>query len=375
MPSTEAGRRIGPYELSDEVGRGGMGVVYRTQQPGTGRDLAVKVIDESLSRSPAFLNRFAQEARTGSSLQHPHILPILETGVEKDQPYLVMPYMPGGTLVERIARSPGGLPVDEVVGITREVAAALDGAHQQGIIHCDVKPGNILFDAQGHAYLSDFGISRLGGDRRPLNGRPPGTPPYIAPEVAGGGEPTPASDIFALGVVVFEMLTGRKPNADDGDEHPYDRSPEARLRRWRSGAPGGMAVLVAQTLNADPDSRPVSAGLLADALALAARQVLPSQHLKPLEAPPADLNTDDSSEVRVIKASGPRTPPPEGIPAHIMTPPPDALAAHTSIPTPVSQSAPHRPRTPYPLISWMISVLLINLLLILFVFVMLSTGQ
>src|SRR5690606_23521971 len=155
------GRKLGPYTLEEVIGRGGMGVVYRARQPSTSRDVAVKVIGAAYARQAAFLRRFEQEAQAGARLQHPHILPVLDAGVAGGQPYLVTAYLPGGTLAAQIAAHPGGLPLDEAVRLSAQLAAALDYAHAAGVIHCDVKPGNVLLDAQGNAYLADFGIARL----------------------------------------------------------------------------------------------------------------------------------------------------------------------------------------------------------------------
>ncbi len=278
------GRKLGPYTLEEVIGRGGMGVVYRARQPSTSRDVAVKVIGAAYARQAAFLRRFEQEAQAGARLQHPHILPVLDAGVAGGQPYLVTAYLPGGTLAARIAARPGGLPLDEAVRLSAQLAAALDYAHAAGVIHCDVKPGNVLLDAQGNAYLADFGIARLVNAANLAELPAPGTYPYTAPEVQQGQPATPASDVYALGMLVYEMLVG-EPVAERKAGRPPD------VTRRRPDVPRGIEVAVGQALHADPAARPPQAGSLAQALARAGG--LPPLRIETprppvLDAPPRD---------------------------------------------------------------------------------------
>ena len=272
MGNTFTGRRLGPYQLLEAIGRGGMGVVYRARQPSVSRDVAIKLIDAPYARHAAFLSRFEREVQAVAHLQHPHILPVYDVGVAAGQPYLVMAYLSGGTLARRIAAHPDGLPLDEVVRLTAQIAAALDHAHRAGIIHCDLKPGNVLLDERGNAYLADFGLVRMAQEAGLSRGRQPGTPEYMAPEVAAGATPNPASDIYALGMIVFEMLTGRRPFQRDEDGQLAERTfvDPADVRRWRPDLPRGVAIVVRQALGASPESRPPQAIALAHALARAA---------------------------------------------------------------------------------------------------------
>ncbi len=272
MESTFVGRRLGPYQLEEVIGRGGMGVVYRARQPSVGRDVAIKLIGAPYAHHAAFLSCFEREAQVLAHLQHPHILPVYDVGIAAGQPYLVMACFTGGTLARRIAAHPNGLPLEEVVRLTAQIAAALDHAHGVGIIHCDLKPGNVLLDGVGNAYLADFGLARIAQEAG-LNGRrQPGTRPYMAPEVAAGATPHAASDIYALGLMVFEMLSGRRPFEDEGVALPVERlrADPTDVRRWRPELPRGVAVVVKQALNASPEARPPQAMALAHALARAA---------------------------------------------------------------------------------------------------------
>ncbi len=265
------GRTLGRYTLVELIGLGGMGTVYRARQAQADRDVAVKVVAGPLADRPAFMRRFVQEARAGAQLQHPHILPIYDVCADSQPPYLVMPYLPGGTLARRIAAAPGGLPPADVMRVTTQIASALDYLHQRGIVHRDLKPGNILFDADNNAYLCDFGIARL-VDQEGRAGAVAGTREYRAPEVAAGQPATPASDIYALGMVVFEMLTGRR--ADPLAGCPGGLSP-LNPRCWQPDLPPGVGVVLQQALDPEPEARPARASALAAALAHAFKMAAP----------------------------------------------------------------------------------------------------
>lgn len=306
MSERAGGVSVGQYELREVIGRGGMAVVYRARQPRADRDVAIKVIPPPHARSAAAVQRFENEARAAARLQHPHILPVYDVGSDHGEPFLVMAYLPGGTLRQRITRSVlqaesapedesqiAGVPLDEVICLTYEIASALDYAHANGIIHRDVKPGNVLLDAQGHAYLADFGIAQLSAAEPPRRGYTPGTYAYMAPEVAAGQPATPASDIYSLGVMIYEMLTTRRP-FDVHDRaavlaaHQFGTIPD--LRVLRPDVPPGVKVVVVQALSPEPASRPAHAGALALALARSAGMArlacAPEMNRVPMPEPP-----------------------------------------------------------------------------------------
>lgn len=336
-----------------------MGIVYRARQPSVGRDVAIKLIGAPYAHHPAFLSRFEREAQALAHLQHPHILPVYDVGVAAGQPYLVMAYLTGGTLARRIAAHPEGLPLEEVVRLTAQIAAALDHAHRAGIVHCDLKPGNVLLDGTGNAYLADFGLARMAQEAG-LNGRrQPGTPPYMAPEVAAGAAPSPASDIYALALIVFEMLCGRRP-FEDKEVAPQGERPLADptdVRRWRPDLPRGVAVVVKQVLNAGPEARPPQAMALAHALARAAGLSV---------AYPVGGGSEDGSE-----------PPPEVLaltPVDGLDTDPLALPIPRARKTVPATWPAHRWHNT-PALMWLISVALMVQLAVLFVLITISAYQ
>jgi Tol biopolymer transport system component len=218
-PSLTAGAHLGPYEIEALLGAGGMGEVYRAKDTRLSRTVAIKVLPTQLSADVDRRERFRHEAQAISALNHSHIRALYDIGSENGTDFLVMEYLDGETLESRLARRP--LSVERTLHYGIQIADALDAAHRQGITHCDVKPGNIMITASG-AKLLDFGVAKLWND---LTAAPnpasattatdvtsvPGTTPYIAPERLEGGAGDSRSDLFAFGVVLYEMLSGRKP--------------------------------------------------------------------------------------------------------------------------------------------------------------------
>ncbi len=206
--------KIGRYEIKEEIGRGGMATVYRAYDPVFERDVAVKVLPSAMLHDPQFRIRFEREAKMIAMLEHPAIVPVYDYGEEHEQPYFVMRYMTGGSLADRIKAGP--LSVEEATRILAHIGPALDEAHRRGVIHRDLKPANILFDQHNIPYISDFGIAKLMGTQTSVTGSAiVGTPAYMCPEQAQGEELDGRADIYALGVILFEMLTGRQPYEGD----------------------------------------------------------------------------------------------------------------------------------------------------------------
>ena len=204
--------KIGRYEILDELGRGGMAVVYLARDPYMARQVAVKLLPRQFAPSDSLQARFQREARIVASLEHPAIVPVHDFGEYNEQPFLVMRYMVGGSLKGHAGGEP--LALTEVVRILSPLANALDKAHSQHIIHRDLKPDNILFDGDKNPYLSDFGIARLAQGTQTTSIM--GTPAYMSPEqIKGDVQLDGRSDIYALGVILFEMLSGQQPYTAD----------------------------------------------------------------------------------------------------------------------------------------------------------------
>jgi serine/threonine protein kinase len=205
-----APKTIGRYEIKDVIGRGGMATVYLAYDPKSKRDVAVKVLPpESLGKEPNALQRFLKELETVASLEHPAIVPVYDVGEEGDQPFFVMRYMAGGSLTILIEE--GKFSLQDTARIIERIAVALDHAHKQGIIHRDIKPDNILFDLNDNPYISDFGVAKLTevpGSTNPES-RVVGTPGYMSPEQAYDQKVDARSDVYGLGVVIYQMLSGR----------------------------------------------------------------------------------------------------------------------------------------------------------------------
>lgn len=204
------GQTLGQYRIIEKIGRGGMADVYRAFQPRLERYVAIKVLPPSLARGETFLERFQREARAIARLNHPNILPVHDSGQEGELGYIVMRYVEGGTLQEMLGEP---LPLHRVVEMITQVGGALDYAHQEGIIHRDVKPSNVLMDKGKWALLSDFGLAKMleAGVKLTETGAGIGTPAYMAPELGKGEPADERSDIYSLGIVLYEMLTGRVP--------------------------------------------------------------------------------------------------------------------------------------------------------------------
>src|SRR5215207_1519837 len=205
----------GRFRLEEKVGSGGMSSVYRAFDPTLERLVAIKLMHSDISTDPDQLERFRREARAVAQLNHPHVVTVIDAGEDDGAPYIVFEYVEGETLKDRIRRL-GRLPVSEAVAYAIEIGRALEAAHASRLVHRDVKPQNVLIDPDGRAKVTDFGIARsLEAQGLTATGRVLGTTDYVSPEQALGHEVTGQSDIYSLGIVLYEMVTGEVPfNAD-----------------------------------------------------------------------------------------------------------------------------------------------------------------
>ena len=205
------GVQFGAYRILDKLGEGGMSAVYRAHQEGVDREVALKVLPRHFVEDAAAVGRFRQEAQVLARLQHPHILPIFDFGESDDYLYIAMPLVRTGTLAVRLRRGP--LAPEKAGRIVSQLADALDYAHEQGLVHRDIKPGNVLLDGRGNAMLTDFGIARFyeATTHFTQTGGVVGTPAYMSPEQSSGEAVDRRSDVYCLGIVLYEMVTGRVP--------------------------------------------------------------------------------------------------------------------------------------------------------------------
>ena len=263
------GTTVGQYQIKAEVGRGGMATVYRGYQPSLNRAVAVKVLAGELARDPDFRQRFQREAHAVAQLAHPHILAVYDFGEDPATGvvYLVAQFVDGGTLASRMG-SP--MPPTEAARIAAQIARALAFAHAAGVIHRDIKPGNVLMTSDGHPLLSDFGIAKIMAETRMTRtGTSLGTPAYMSPEQAQGMPVDHRSDIYALGVMLYEMLAGTLPFQADTPVallHQHVATPPPPLRERVPGIPKNLEKIVMRALAKNPDDRYATAGEFADAL-------------------------------------------------------------------------------------------------------------
>jgi hypothetical protein len=224
------------YRIESKIGSGGMSTVYKAFDETLERDVALKIMHTDVSRDPSALERFRREARTVAQLSHPHVVMVIDAGEDDGHPYIVFEHVPGQTLKDCIRRQ-GALPVSEAVAYAIEIGRALQAAHERGLVHRDVKPQNVLLDAEGRAKVTDFGIaSGLGFEQLTGTGHVIGTTDYVSPEQAMGHPVTGQSDVYSLGIVLYEMLVGEVPFSADSAvsvamKHVREGLPDVQRRR------------------------------------------------------------------------------------------------------------------------------------------------
>jgi eukaryotic-like serine/threonine-protein kinase len=224
------------YRLDAQVGHGGMSTVYRAFDVVLERQVAIKLMHREMSSDSDQLERFRREARAVAQLNHPHVVGVIDAGEDDNTPYIVFEYVEGETLKDRIRRH-GRLPIPEAVAYAIEIARALGAAHERHIVHRDVKPQNVLIDEEGTAKVTDFGIARtMTEEGLTADGRVLGTTDYVSPEQALGHEVGPQSDLYSLGIVLFEMLTGDVPFSGENQvavarKHVREELPDVQVRR------------------------------------------------------------------------------------------------------------------------------------------------
>ncbi len=294
----------GRYRLLDKVGDGGMAEVWRAQDTVLGRIVALKILRPQYSNDPDFVARFRREAQAAANLIHPNIVNVFDIGQAGDRHYIVMEYVDGRSLKDLI-RDEGVLSVSRALDLGIQVATAVAHAHHAGIIHRDIKPQNALVTADGRVKVTDFGIARaISAASATETGVVLGTAHYLAPEQAAGKPTTPASDVYALGVVLYEMLTGRTPFDADSSvgvalKHLQEEPPP--IQQLNPRIPATVAAVVKRAMAKDPAQRYQDAGALADALravqawgeqATAAQPAIPRPSARPPAPEAGELGFD-----------------------------------------------------------------------------------
>ena len=280
----------GRYELVRPLGHGAMATVDLAQDVELERPVALKRLAENLARDEDLRRRFVREARLAARLAHPNVVRVFDVGEAEGRPFIAMEYVEGETLAELVARR-GPLPATEVATLGVQMCAGLAAAHAAGLVHRDVKPQNLLLSSDGVLKLGDFGIAvGYEGTRLTLEGTVLGTAGYLAPEQARGEQVTAAADIYAVGAVLYELLTGEPPRsisalADLGAEGGFD-PPDVAARA--PGAPPDLVATVATCLAVRPEDRPRSAAALARRLAPVAAEA----QTQPLPADPSQRATE-----------------------------------------------------------------------------------
>lgn len=271
--SVGPGRKaIGNYEILGPIGQGGMGVIYRARDRSLGRIVALKVLREDLRSQSKLVARFRREAQAAALLNHPNIVQIYAVGTDDDIPYIAMEFIDGKPL-SSVMQQEGPLHWDRALDIAEQVAQALACAHAAQVIHRDIKPPNILINADGQAYVTDFGIAKIltVEEQLTVDGTRLGTPQFMAPERCKHGEVTAESDIYSLGVLLFQMISGRLPYEASSSVELVRKilsEPPTRLRKYAPKVPERVELLVAYLIEKKPSDRPRSADEVCDAINL-----------------------------------------------------------------------------------------------------------
>ncbi|MCA9901336.1 MAG: serine/threonine protein kinase, partial [Anaerolineales bacterium] len=321
--SFEPGSIVGNYRIEEKLGQGGMATVYKAHHERLDRPVAVKVLHAIFKDDDTFLRRFTREAQVVARLEHPNIVPVYDFAEHEGYPYLVMRFVQGQTLKEKLSQ--GTLSTKEMLHVASRVADGLDHAHKQGVLHRDIKPSNILLTKGGGGFIADFGLARItqSGESTMSQDMIMGTPQYISPEQAKGNMDLDGrTDIYSFGIVVYEMVTGRVPFASDTGYsviHSQIFDPPPLPSSLNDKISPALELVLLKVLSKEPADRYATAGefvaafktALEDApskIGPAGSLVLPDSTekktqpvatavLSPKEAPPAPPNSEDDATI------------------------------------------------------------------------------
>jgi serine/threonine protein kinase len=336
------------YELKAQQGSGGMSVIYKAVDRLLGRTVAIKVLRPSLTADPSFLEKFQQEARSIANLSHPNIVTVYDVGSDSGTHYIVMEMVDGQDL-KKIIKASAPLPVDRAIDLSIQIAAGLGYAHRSGIVHADVKPQNILLTNTDVVKVTDFGIAQALTDTQPQQRLDVvwGSPHYFAPEQARGEPPTPAADVYAIGIVMFEMLTGRLPYVGASQQelamaHIKERIP--MVTEFNPTVPEAIAKIVYKLMSKEPGGRYRMAGQLEQVLVEFRDKAREYTARNPqIPQAPSSAPTIQSASPQVVSPLPGGMQPPQNRPPGVGLPP---AAPPVSEPTARFSAAPGAPQ-PY----------------------------
>ncbi len=336
------GKRIGGYEILEKIGQGGMATVYRAHQISMNRPVAIKILPRQFITDDSYMQRFNREVKIVSQLEHRSIVPVYDYGEHEGLPYIVMRYMTAGS-VDDLLRTNSTLNAEQILHIVEQIAPALDYAHTKGVLHRDLKPSNVLLDDDGGAYLTDFGIARILGETGPgiTTQGVVGTPSYMSPEQAQGHELDGRSDVYSLGVMMFEMATGRRPFQSDT---PYSiavmqvTTPPPAPRVLNPNITPQFASVIYKTLEKKPDHRYVSGAALVDGLRTAIRKA------KTHDTQPGGVPRPEVPAPQMGQPPAPVSPPLSPPVAPVVNHPPTSLPVQSSYQEPFATSGSFTPQ-------------------------------
>jgi serine/threonine-protein kinase len=268
--------RIGKYELISPLGQGGMGIVYKAFHPQLQRYVAIKLLLATTETDPDFITRFQREAMAVAQLRYPHIVQVFDFDVQDGKPYMVMEFVKGETLAQRLTRLHRGghvLPTTEVVRIFQQLCSAVDYAHRQGMLHRDLKPQNVIINSQGDVILTDFGLAKIRGVAGlTATNTTAGTPHYMSPEQEQGQPADERSDVYSLGVMPYQMLAGKVPfdaNTPVAVLMQHVTAIPPAIREANPAVPEGLAQVAMIAMAKNPEPRFRSARAMSQAIMVA----------------------------------------------------------------------------------------------------------
>src|SRR3954452_10274043 len=324
MIQVDVGSQVGQYRIDSYIGRGGMGVVYRAEHTHLGRHVALKLLAPELAENESFRERFVRESRVAARVDHPNVIPIYEASESEGSYFIAMRYV-AGTDLREILHTNGPLSLERALVVLTQVAGALDTAHAQGLVHRDVKPGNILVVAESeHCYLTDFGLTKaISSDTAfTATGQFVGTTDYVAPEQIEGKELDRRTDVYSLGCVFYECLTGTTPFRRDTDMAvmwAHMQEPPPRVTERRPNLPQGLDTVIATAMAKSKDDRYPSCSTFAAAARSAIE--LATGPSSPAPAPWAPVTPPAGYAPAAVPSPTPSLPP---VPSGAYTSPGDA---------------------------------------------------